>query len=267
MAKRNLIMEQAGHKPNIILWDTEVSTEIAKGYGPKWDFKATEILRQQELMCYAYKRLGERAVHFVHMHEFNSTQEFVQSLADVLDSADVTIAHNGLKFDDRMANTFFITNGVDRPSPGKSVDTLQVSQRKFKFPSNKLGDLAEYLGIEEKKLEVGYSQLEDAFLDGDPKAIRTMKKYNIQDVKVLEQVYLKLRPYIDNHPNLGTIMQQEGVCPKCGKTDTLQKRGFAYNVTTYAQRYQCMKPRGGCGGWSKSRAAQRSAEKPSIANA
>ena len=42
-----------------------------------------------------------------------------------------------------------------------------------------------------------------------------MLDYNIHDVKGLEDLYLKIRPYIKNHPNLG-VMLDEDVCPNCG---------------------------------------------------
>lgn len=245
-------------KPKIIVWDTEISTAIVKGYGNKWDFKYVKEVQPQQLMCYAYKELGEDETHFVHMHDFKTQKELVQSLADVLNSADITIAHNGIGFDDRMANTFFVTNGVDKPSPSKSVDTLRVARRKFRFPSNSLKDLAIYLGLENKKIDVGYADLEDKFLEGDEESIEMMAEYNKMDVQVLEDIYNILLPYIDNHPNMGVYMREEGVCPHCGGKE-LQSRGEAYRVTGSVWQWWCKS----CKSWSYDRTATP-ATKPTL---
>lgn len=235
------------NKPKIIIWDTEVSTAIVKGYGSKWDFRYVKEVRPQELMSYSWKELGSKTTNFVHMHEFKNQAEFVKSLADILNSADMTIAHNGINFDDKMANTFFIRHGVDRPSPFKSIDTLKVARRKFRFPSNSLGDLGQYLGLGDKEV-VNYGDVEEAFLEGDKKAIKAMKKYNNRDVELLEAVYKKLLPYIDNHPNMGVYMREEGVCAHCGSKN-LQSRGESYRVAGSVWQWFCKD----CKSWSYDR--------------
>lgn len=245
------------NKPKILIWDTEVSTALVRGYGNKWDFRYVKEVRPQELMSYSYKYLDEKAVHFVHMHEFKDQKEFVQSLADLLNDADISVAHNGIGFDDKVANTLFIRHGVDMPSPRKSVDTLRVARRKFKFPSNSLGDLGVYLGLGDKE-KVAYSELEDAFLEGDKKAIKAMKKYNDRDVTLLESIYKLFLPYIDNHPNMGVYMREEGVCPHCGSKE-LQSRGEAYRVTGSVWQWWCKE----CKSWSYDRTATP-ATKPTL---
>lgn len=238
-------------KPKIILWDTEVSTALVKGYGPKWDFKCVEEVRPQQLMCYSWKELDARATHFVSMHDFDTYKEFIQSLADLLDEADISIAHNGIHFDDKMANTFFITQGVDRPSMRKSVDTCRVARSKFRFSSNKLDDLGTFLGVGEK-VSISLIGIEDDFLDGKRQAIRDMKRYNVQDVILLEKIYKKLLPYIDNHPNIGMYARQEGICSHCGSIN-LQKRGIKPRGTGLVQWYFC----NDCRGWSTDRVVTR----------
>lgn len=240
---------KGSNRPKTIIWDTEVSTALVRGYGNKWDFRYVKEVRPQELMSYSWKELGSKTVHFVHMHKFKNQHDFVKSLADLLNSADITIAHNGINFDDKMANTFFIRNGIDRPSPSKSIDTLRVARRKFKFPSNSLGDLGEYLGLGGKE-SVAYSELEDKFLEGNKKAIKLMKKYNDRDVTLLEAIYKKLLPYIDNHPNMGVYMREEGVCAHCGSTN-LNRRGEAYRVTGSVVQWFCKD----CKSWSYDRVA------------
>ena len=69
----------------------------------------------------------------------------------------------------------------------------------------------------------------------------------IRDVIATELVYLKLLPWIDNHPNVGAYEPStEAVCPKCG-SDNLQRRGTSILQQGRYPRYQCQ----ACGGWSR----------------
>ncbi len=232
------------NQAKILLYDIEVSRDIVEGYGNKWEFKVVKTVRHQELMCFAYKWLGEKKVHYVSRHDFATYNEFVQALWEILDEADIAIAHNGARFDNKMANRFFIKAELGPVSPYKTIDTLQVARGAFKFQSNSLNDLSEFLELG-KKAKITYADLEEPFLNNPtPKIERLMKEYNIQDVVLLEKIYLKLRPYIKNHPNLGDILMIHGACPKCSSTN-LQKRGFNVSAAGKKQRYQCMN----CGGW------------------
>ena len=75
-------------------------------------------------------------------------------------------------------------------------------------------------------------------MGGDKKAWKLMCDYNIQDVVLLEKVYLKLRGWDERHPNTALWGNVIG-CPNCG-SDNKQKRGFIrskeirlYRVTVY----------------------------------
>ena len=229
----------------IILYDLEVSRSLVEGYGNRWDFKVIKFIRPQELMCYSWKELGEKKTHFVSRHDFKTYHEFVVSLHTLLDSADITIAHNGGSFDDKMANRFFVTEGISPPKPRKTIDTKREAKRWFRFESNKLDDLGQFLGLGRKE-SIGYADLEDDFMSDNPskQTIKLMRRYNDQDVRLLERIYLKLRPYMASHPNLGDLGGIDGICPKCGSSN-LHKRGFNHKRSGSSQRYQCQN----CFGW------------------
>lgn len=228
-----------------LFFDIEVSRDIVEGYGNKWEFKVVKTVRHQELMCFAYRFEGEKKITYVSRHNFATYKEFVQSLWDLLNEANIVIAHNGNKFDNKMANRFFVKEGFGPVSPYKSVDTLQVARNTFKFQSNSLQDLCEYLGIGSKR-KITYADIENDFLNNPtPKIERLMREYNIQDVVLLEKLYNIFLPFIKNHPNMGDLEQLDGICPKCG-SDHLEKRGFNMRRNGKVQRYQCQN----CGGWT-----------------
>lgn len=232
-------------KAKILFFDIEVSRDIVGGYGNKWDFKVVKTYKHQELMCFALRWKGEKKIHYVSRNHPGGYEALVQALWTVLDEADIVIAHNGNKFDIKMANRFFVKEGLPPVSPFKSVDTLQVARSTFKFQSNSLNDLCDYLEIGEKK-KIGYADLEDDFLNNPtPKIERLMEQYNKQDIVLLEKLYERFLPFIKNHPNLGDITQTDHICPKCASPN-IEPYGSSPRRTGRVKAYRCHDCGGRC---------------------
>ena len=156
----------------------------------------------------------------------------IQCLWSMLNQADIVIAHNAKKFDIKRSNTRFILNGIQPPMPYETIDTLEIARKYFSFSSNRL----DYLGklIRNKgKIETNFDLWINC-LKGDQKALDHMVGYNIEDVELLEEVYLFLRPWIKSHPNLALFVETDkSICPTCGN-DRLQWGGF---YTTKVGKY------------------------------
>lgn len=82
---------------------------------------------------------------------------------------------------------------------------------------------------------------------GDKKVWRKIKEYNIQDVLILEHLYKKIRPWIQNHPNISILSDLPNGCPNCASTH-LKKDGFKLVKGGKYQQYKCLD----CGAWSRS---------------
>ena len=78
-------------------------------------------------------------------------------------------------------------------------------------------------------------------MNGNKEALGNMLNYNERDVVGLEQVYLKLRPYIKNHPNLGVLMD-DNVCPTCGSKNIKASNATYFTSSNEFPVYRC----GGC---------------------
>jgi hypothetical protein len=63
---------------------------------------------------------------------------------------------------------------------------------------------------------------------------------------LLEKVYLRMRPYIQNHPNVAKLMG-EGGCGKCGGPLVKSDKLFA-TPKTAKPLWECKV----CGGWERS---------------
>lgn len=173
-----------------------------------------------------------------------------KSLWQLLEEADVAIWHNGAKFDQKRINTRFLKNGLKPTMPYQQIDTLLHARKKFNITSNKLDYIGKFLGLGEK-LSTGGFDLWKRCMKGDAEALADMETYNIQDVKLLEDVYLTLLPYITPHPNIGLfVSEDEHNCPSCGSHD-LKWEG---TYKTYANSYDAFRC-GGCGSIGRSRKA------------
>lgn len=236
---------------NILLFDIETSPNFGAYFQLYREGNIVWTTSHWYMLSFAYKWLGEKTSKCFALPDFKTYQkdkendkELVLELWKLLDKADIVIAHNGVAFDTKKTNSRFIYHRIPPPSPYQEIDTKLVAKRYFKFDSNKLDDLGDYLKIG-RKIQTGGFVLWKSCLDGDLKAWNTMKKYNKQDVQLLESVYLAMRPYMKTHPNRALMGGLKVACPKC-KSLRIQKRGYIYTRVSVLQRYHC----DDCGGWS-----------------
>lgn len=225
----------------ILIYDIETSHMIAAVFDLYGDqgIPHSNILQDWTIYSAAWKWLGDKTIHS--RSTADSTElEVLTDLVTAIDSADIVVAHNGDKFDMRKLRTRALMLGIKPFRIPASVDTLKVARRHFKFSSNRLDYLALTLGYEGKLANEPGLWLKA--LKGDKKALAAMEKYNKQDVKILEDVYLRLRPYIDNHPNVGIAGRRDLACPHCASTHVV-KDGFYLTRAGKRQRLHCQ----GCG--------------------
>lgn len=155
----------------------------------------------------------------------------------LLDEADIIIGHNCKQFDTPKLNSRFIMNGLNPPSPYRQIDTLTTARKEFGFSSNKLDALAGFFGIEHKSSTSFKLWVE--CMEGNQDSLDYMLKYNSKDVTILEQVYLKLRPWIRNHPNLSVYLEtNSATCPYCGSEHIYETADSYY---TQVSRYSILR--------------------------
>lgn len=222
-----------------LIFDLETFPNISYHWHGKHEQDIIEIIDEGYILCFAYKWQGEKKVKWYGLCDFNGDKKkLVEKLHELFNEADHIIAHNGTSFDFKWANTAFITYGLTPPKPTKNIDTLQIARSKFYFNSNRLNDLGKLLGLG-IKVETGGFELWKKCALNDKKAWNTMRKYNCQDVNLLEKVYDKLSSWAKTPKiNLGMT------CNNCGSTH-LQRRGWSINKVYMSRRIQCVD----CGHW------------------
>jgi len=235
--------------PKIAFFDIETAPSLGYFWGRLWETNIIGVKAPWYMLSFAYKWMGEDKVHFHGISDYKTFKknkeddsELLEDLRDLMDEADILIAHNGDRFDIRKTRARFLMQAVDPPSPCKSIDTLKEARKIGNFDSNKLNDLAIAFGIGKKLPHTGFDLWKRA-MDGDREAWKTMKAYNIRDVILLEKVYEKLKPYMANHPDLRIYDDAIG-CPTCRSTK-IERRGFAVARRRKYRRYHCKN----CASW------------------
>jgi hypothetical protein len=230
----------------------DIETRPSLGYvWSLWDQNVNAVngqLREVgEVFCFAAKWLDSKEVTFKSTYH-DGKEAMLKSAWELLDEADVVVGFNSKSFDIKHLMREFVLQGWGPPSPHKDLDLLTVCKGRFKFLSNKLQHISTQLEIGGKAQHSGFMLWVDCMHD-DPKAWATMKRYNIQDIRLTEKLYKTLLPWIKNHPSIPLYDgygENGHFCPNCGGKH-LQKRGFAYTGVSKFQQYWCKT----CGTWSK----------------
>lgn len=251
--------------PNIVVLDLETAPCIGY-YWQRWktNILPTQVISESYILCGAYKYLNSGNVFLESIKDsegfgpfFEDDYEVVKALRDVLDKADIVIAHNGDKFDIPVLNTRMVYHGLAPPSPYKTIDTLKIAKKNFNFPANSLNELGKYLKVGTKVPHSGF-ELWVNCLKGCSEAWDKMHEYNIGDIFLLEEVYYKLRAWNKNTPNMSHYYPDNEVrCVCCGSTNVLKTGKKTYTGTSSFDVYTCQD----CSKHSRGRSNTNSKEK------
>lgn len=266
MTYREAVALDTPDQPKILVFDIETAPALAW----VWSAYETNVIAIEQdwyMLSFAYRWLGSDRNYFVGLNQDpdftpHTTNDLyvVEKLWELFNKADIVVAHNGDKFDIKKANSRFLYHRLDPPTSYRSIDTLKETRRFFNNMKNDLNSLAGlYLEELEKTPHSGFRMWQGCMV-GDPAEWRTIKRYNIQDVVILEALYLLIRPWIGSpgkqgHPNLAQWASGERACPKCGSPDLAPVALFR-RVHVYTE-WRC----GNCRGLSRSR-LRRKEEQP-----
>ena len=228
--------------PRILLLDIETRPNVVHTWGLfDQNIALNQLIEPSGLLCFAAKNYGAKKT------DFYRGDGMVGDAWELMSQADMVVHYNGNAFDIPILNAEFAMAGLPPPPPAKQIDLYRVVRKFFKFPSGKLDYISRALSLEGKVKHSGHD-LWKRCMAGDENAWKEMRRYNVRDVTLLEQLYQVLLPWIGSHPNLN-LYKAEGTlegCPKCG-CQSLKREGFAYTSTGKYQRYSCTR----CGGWSR----------------
>lgn len=246
--------------PRILVLDIETAPILALVFRTFREY--IPIDRQVEdwyVLAFAAKWVGDSPDKIIyydqrHRKNYEDDKDLIKKCRDLMDEADIIIAHNGKQFDFKRLNWRMAIHKMHKPSSYRMIDTKEIAYKYFGATSNKLEFLAEKLNKKYKKKKhkefPGFELWREIVLNRNGKAWKAMKNYNIHDVLALEELYLNALRSWDVDTNY-FIYQDEIKC-RCGSED-YKKNGWHYAQTRKYQRYKCCE----CGyEWRDVRAAR-----------
>lgn len=244
-AKNIMKLNRFNGAPKILIFDIETTPMISYTWG-RWNQNVSldQTIQESYMLCWSACWLSDEKVFGDCLTSEEAIKgddtRIIESLWYYVNEADILVAYNGEAFDVKKINGMFFLKGLNPPSPYKVVDPCKVARSKFDFSSNKLDALASYLGIP-TKMNTDFNLWKNC-MRGDKESLNYMFEYNKKDVAILRQVYIKMLPYITNHPNVANYIGDNMACTHCGETEKYEKlEGYYYYTNTNKyQVYRCL---------------------------
>jgi DNA polymerase elongation subunit (family B) len=241
----------------ILTLDIETAPATALVFGQRHqEISNIQIIKPDRILGIGAKWLDSEKVEWRSEYH-HSTEVMVRWIRDLLDAADIAVHFNGGTFDMPWIRRLIAEHGLTPYSPLQEVDLLRIVRKQFRFMSNKLENIVHVFGVGEKMKHSGFQMWRDIEVgdeDAQRKAWALMRRYCKVDVQVEEALYLKLLPYIPNHPNMGLYVADpaDGVirCARC-TSNNLRADGYRYTSVAKYPRFQCRD----CGKWGQEKKA------------
>lgn len=248
--------------PKILLLDIETAPiEALTWWIHQQEIAIGQISRDWFMLCWNAKWLFDPKVEWDVLTPEESLlwndKRISMSLIDLMNEADIIIGHNWDNFDIKKAKARFLKHWLIPDKVYRTIDTLKIGRREFRLTSNKLQYMCDYCWLNVKLDTGGFELWAEAI--GKPtsvaikswtkninrtesfnkssieSALYNMSNYCANDVLILEELYLRLRPYDRNHPNVWMYMDTEWavVCPVCGSKHLQGMWHYATQVWQY----------------------------------
>lgn len=260
--------------PKILIFDIETAPSLAHVWGMfKVFVQPSQLVQSGKILSYAAKWLGNDEMFFDSIRNdipnsstvdsikkksqktfkhssfekmwdllvfYSANDErLCRSLHALFEEADIVVAHNGQAFDVHTMNAYWLSHGITPPSPYKIVDTLKIAKREFRFPRNKLESIARFLDVGKKTEHEGF-ELWVKCMAKDEDAWDKMEEYNKQDVILLEEVYMLLRPWDTRHPNVSLCYGDDITrCTVCGSSAIKELTSTAKTAASEFPSFRC----------------------------
>lgn len=165
------------------------------------------------------------------------------------EKSDVIFTWYGARHDMKYMNGKAMYHRLHPCTHTKHIDVYDTAKSKMSVSSNRLGNIARFLGVSPKG-DISPDKW-DRTRNGHYPSLLEIGKYNIQDVVTLKEVTDKLQPLIRNHPHFRILDKQADhispaerrkyladFCKMCGGTNIIHN-GTQLTDKGRAQKYWC----------------------------
>lgn len=228
-------MAKDNSKPRVMIMDIE-ATNLKADFG--------------FVLCIAWKWSGEDKIYSVSIADAPSFKKdctndkwIIEEFRKAAEQADAIVMHYGSVFDYPYLQARALAHGLPLLPKVPYIDTWRIARKGLALSSNRLASLSRLLGVEEKTPLSGRIWVKAT--SGDAKSIKYIVEHCKQDVRVLEQVYDRIKGLRFDNPRLSG----DG-CPTCGSYDIIS-RGRVRTTKQIMHKFSC----NNCGHWFSRRNA------------
>lgn len=193
----------------VLIYDIETSYNIVSSWriGNKVNLPHHSVIKERAIICVSYKWLGEDQVYNLTWDRNQDDKFLLENFIEVMNEADILVAHNGDRFDLKWIRTRALKHGLEMLPYYQQHDTIKTAKKYFNFNSNKLDYITQFLGFE-GKIKTEPELWDRVILDKDMDALKEMVFYCDEDVRQLEKVYLKILNWDKPKQHAGVLMNR-----------------------------------------------------------
>lgn len=220
----------------ILLLDIETVPGEYYAFDPKVDYLSPDKqIKDWSIVCWGAKWLFEDEIMGERVTKeeafYRKDTSILAPIWRLMSEAHIIVTQNGINFDHKKLNSRFIESHLKPPARSLRVDTLKVAKETFGWSYNRLDELGQKLGIG-KKIDMSFVDWKKCLTNDESadEALDHMLSYCKRDIApLLEDVYLAMLPYMENHPNLNVYTEHDSdVCPRC------ESSNISWNEKPYA---------------------------------
>ena|SRR3990167_5147194 len=123
-------------------------------------------------------------------------KEVVCAIRDELNKADLIVGFYHLNFDMKILNTKLLGYGEKMTDKKLHIDLYRVAKTVFNTSRRNLDTISKFLGIKQQKTHIDWSAWREAAINGNEKALKKIIWHCILDVRITEEVFLRLKGLI-----------------------------------------------------------------------
>ena len=235
---------------NVLVYDIETSRNVAEVWNTGKTYIGHAALRgETKIITVAWKWLGSDVVEYLkwdrkkNSHEGGCDKRLVEAFAKIYNRADAVLGWNNNNFDNKIVKARCMKFDFDINIYQKSIDVMKLCKAEFRVPSAAMAYYARYLGMEGKLQHTGLPMWQDIQWGkkrDSKQAMKLMVKYNLQDVTLTEEIYLRVRKYLKPVFHVGMLTKGDKLsCPTCGSVELRRKKQTTTAAGTIQHVMKC----------------------------
>lgn len=184
--------------PKRLFFDIETTPNVVYSWnvGHKVNISYDSIIQERRIICIGYKWENEKTQCLVgedDTFDYNILKKFFE----IISQADEVIGHNSDQYDIKFIRTRCIAYDLSFPEKLFSSDTMQNAKKMFRFNSNRMDYIGDYL-LEGNKTETDFQMWKDIVEKNSnyKKSLNRMVEYCKDDVELLERIYHRMQKYM-----------------------------------------------------------------------